>query len=145
MEEPKNKANRYTWFSTFSSLMIDNLPDKAPTENYGVAYVYFNYKEQAKQRPVHILASLVKQFTYQISHLPSEIEDMYTNLEPQGKSPTLKGLYATLLVVTSTKYFSQAFVVCDALDECDQESQREQLLPLLNGMGESGINLFITS
>jgi hypothetical protein len=41
--------------------------------------------------------------------------------------------------------FSQIFLVFDALDECDRETQREALLPMLHRMGENGFRVFMTS
>lgn len=125
--------------------MIDHLQGKAQTESYGVAYIYFNYKEQDRQSLVHVLSSLVKQFACQIPYLPKEIEGLYGRLEPQQQRPTPEELYETLVKVTGVTYFARTFVVCDALDECDQESQRRQLLPLFHRMGGNGISLLLTS
>lgn len=50
-----------------SSLMVDHFLEQASTESYGVAYIYFNFKEQNQQRPVDFLGSLVKQLACQIS------------------------------------------------------------------------------
>lgn len=123
--------------------MIDYLEEKASVENFGVAYIYFNYKEQDQQRPVHVLASLVKQLACQIQNLPKEIDDLRSKLAPRQKRPTLEELYTVLLVLT--KSFSRTFVICDALDECDPEAQRRRLLPLFHRMGKDGLSLFLTS
>lgn len=37
------------------------------------------------------------------------------------------------------------FIVFDALDECDEDSQRAKLLPLFHQMADVGAGLFITS
>lgn len=134
------KLMRYIWYS---SRVIDHLLDEAPTSHYGVAYVYFDYKERDQQQPVKVLASLVKQLVLQIDEIPAEIEALYDKLERQQKRPKLTDIYAMLLVVI--KSFSQTFIICDALDECDQDDQRRELLPLFHRMGNDGINLFLTS
>lgn len=126
-----------------SSRIIDNLQDQAPTEHYGVAHIYFNYKEQGQQRLIDVLCSLVKQLACQVRRLPKEIEDLYDKLEPKQKAPTPQDLYAILLVVANS--FAQTFVICDALDECDRKTQRKELLPLFHRMAKDGINLFLTS
>lgn len=41
--------------------------------------------------------------------------------------------------------FDKIFFVFDALDECDPQKQRRELLPLFVRMGRSGINIFATS
>jgi len=57
--------------------------------------------------------------------------------------PTVEELYAALKSSLAT--FVRTFLVFDALDECDRESQRESLLPLFQCMGRGGFQLFITS
>lgn len=52
-------------------------------------------------------------------------------------------LYLTLLEVLGL--FNQVFFVFDALDECDLEGQRRELLALFQRMGEDGICVFLTS
>lgn len=123
--------------------MIDDIQSRAQIDNYGVAYIYFNFKEQEQQLPMHALASLIKQLACQIQDLPKELEGLYDKLGPQQKRPTLEELYTILLVVIGS--FAQTFVICDALDECDPKTQRRELLPLFHRMGKDGMNLFLTS
>lgn len=123
--------------------MVDYFQDEAKTANFGVGYIYFDYKEQEQQKPIAVLSSLVKQITSQLPHLPAEIEKLYDDLRFQEKRPTMEELYIAL--VAASKNFSRTFFVFDALDECDQQSQRRELLPLFHRMGEDGISLFLTS
>ncbi|KAF8246653.1 hypothetical protein K440DRAFT_683829 [Wilcoxina mikolae CBS 423.85] len=128
------------------SNVIDYLRNRALAAQYGVAYIYFNYKEQDQQKPVDILASLVKQLAHQSLRLPAHLEelhDKFTQGEYEGKRPTYKELYTAL--IETSKSFAQTFIICDALDECDRQEQREILLPLFHRMGERGIRLFMTS
>lgn len=110
-----------------------------------MAYIYFDYKEQDRQRPTDVLASLVKQLSVQTSelHLPLAINRLYDTLEPESKEPSLQKLYDTL--VTISESFAQVFMVFDALDECHPDNQRKELLPLIHRMAQGGINLFLTS
>ena len=126
-----------------SSIVIDHLQSLAATEDYGVAYFYFDYKEQDKQRPSYVLTSLVKQLATQATGLSPAIKDLRDRLEPKQKLPTTEELYSTLLC--ALKSFAQVFFVFDALDECDQESQRRELLSLFHHMGRDGARLFLTS
>lgn len=126
-----------------SSVVIDHFLDQASAENYGVAYVYFHYKEQGGQSPLCVLASLVKQLASQIQHLPEEIEDLYDNLARQHRRPTLEDLYTMLGVVS--KAFARTFIICDALDEYEEEARQNKLLPLFHRMQRDGLNLFLTS
>lgn len=105
--------------------------------NYGLAYVYFDYMEQAQQTPSLVLASLVKQLNCQLSYLPMEIELLRKIITPSDED-----LYSAFLA--TLKVFSRAFLVFDALDECSLD-QRKALLPLFHRLEKVGISVFVTS
>ncbi|KAH0608836.1 uncharacterized protein H6S33_001064 [Morchella sextelata] len=128
-----------------SSAVIDHLQTEARKNNYMVSYIYFNYKEQKQQKPLQILASLVKQLACQTSQLPSYIVDLHTRLTKETKQPTEQELYSAL--VSTLKAFGRVFFVFDALDECHQTDRRTTLLPLFHRMvGENpSIRIFLTS
>lgn len=123
--------------------MIDHFQAEAAREGYGVAYIYFNYKEQNQQKPMEVLSSLVRQLATQIEHLPAEIESLYDRFQNKGKRSKFDELYTAL--IATFKSFPRVFLVFDALDECHLDNQRKDLLPLFFPMVESGANLFITS
>lgn len=131
----------YSLTPDLSSLVIDHLLAQAQSSSYGVAYIYFNFKEQEQQKPEHVLGSLLKQLATQApdTHFSKGLEVAYN----QKKRPTLEQLYTILLAVT--KSFEQTFIICDALDECQQGAQRTELLPLFHRMAQDGIGLFLTS
>lgn len=128
-----------------SSMVIDHLEERAPTENYGVAHVYFDYMDQDRQKPIVILANLVKKLAYKKPSLPAELERLYDTLQPQNKRPGFAELYTALL--KTSKAFNRVFLVFDALDECNQDNQRRELLPLFHQLAThgTGINVFVTS
>lgn len=123
--------------------MIDHFLKEATTKKYGVAYMYFEYKEREQQTPMNILASVVRQLAAQIPTLPTEIEALYDRLESKGGRLNFEGLYTAL--TATLKSFDQVFLVFDALDECDARGQRRELLPLFHRMKKSGASLFVTS
>lgn len=126
-----------------SSMVIDNLLENA-MERYGVAYIYFQHDKQDQQRPVDVFSSLIKQLLCQIPNIPAEIEQLYDKLKHQQKQPTVGDLRAALMALT--KSFSRTFIICDALDECNQEARRREFLPFFKQMAhEAGMNLFLTS
>lgn len=111
--------------------------------NYGVAHVYFNFTDQENQQAVHVLTSLVKQLAYNKPQLPATIAKLYDKLKLGGKTPTLEQLYTALLSII--KLYHRIFFIFDALDECEQNSQRPEILLLVHRMKEDGIRIFITS
>lgn len=61
--------------------------------------MYFDYKERDEQKPLLVLASLVKQLTSQIPQLPAKIEGLYDRLVAKGKKKAnFEDLYAALCV-----------------------------------------------
>lgn len=123
--------------------MFNYLEKQSSALNYGVAHIYFDYKEREQQRPENVVSSLVKQFARRIPYLPAVLEEMHGKFKNhQLKGPTLEELYPVLITITSL--FSRSYIIFDAFDECD-EKQRKGLLPLLLRMEKDGINLFLTS
>lgn len=123
--------------------MIDHLLEKATTEMCGVAYFYFEYQERERQTPSKVFASLVRQLATQVANLPAEVEKFYDLRNEKSRGPKFEELYTVLALII--KSFGQVFLVFDALDECDLEPRRNELLPLLHRLGKSGARLFITS
>lgn len=130
----------FSWFIYSSSSVIDNLEARATRANYGVAYIYFNSKEQHQQKPIHVLASLTKQLAAQKPQLPKEIEALY-NKQKGIKKPTLQELQSALL--ETSKLFDRVFFVFDALDECDPGGL-DELLHLFHKLGKDGASVFLT-
>lgn len=93
--------------------------------------------------PVHTLSCLVKQLAIQAPHLPVAVEKLYERLDSEGKRPNLKELYSVLISTFGS--FDRVFLIFDALDECEQKTQRKELLPLFHRMGSDGASLFLTS
>jgi hypothetical protein len=105
--------------------------------------MYFNYKKQEQQRPIDILASLIRQLVNQLPQLPQHIKTLHENCERENRQPSRDELYTAL--VELPKSFAQVFIVFDALDECDREKRRDILLPMFHRKGESRLRLFLTS
>jgi hypothetical protein len=127
-------------------MVIDHLKENASIKRYGVAYIYFDFADQARQKPISILANLLKQLANQIQELPLELEELYTKSERASETPTLQDLQRILLVLSNT--FSRVFLIFDALDECNEDTQRKELLPLflnLSKLGTGRISIFLTS
>jgi hypothetical protein len=121
---------------------LSNYHSEASGTNVGVAHVYFNYKEQASQGLCNILGSLIKQLCQQLPQVPESLPHL-ENITEDGRTPSQEELFNAL--VETSKSFVQKFIVFDALDECDQQTQRQTLLPMLHRMGEVGFHVFLTS
>ena len=119
--------------------MIDHLNEQRELNlsRFGVGHIYFEYQEQQQQTALAVVASLVKQLLSQIppAEFPKDIETMYRGKKSQH--PSVGDLIKMLL--SMPKRFARVFVVCDALDEMDEDEQRVELLPLFHDMNGSGI------
>lgn len=109
-----------------------------------MAYIYFNYKDQAQQKTTQVFTSLIKQFCDQLPKLPIEVADLYDKLKSDKRRPTVMQLFTLLLTIVES--FDHAYVIFDALDECDAVLQKKELIPLIRRMAQSGsFKLFISS
>lgn len=128
-------------------MVIDYLLQQLRTsiKNYGIAYVYFDYMDQDQQKPLYVLTSLVKQLAYKLpSSSIDEIEKLYQTLQAEKppRTPTFKELYTVFIAMS--KSFDRVFLVFDALDECDPDNQRKDLLPLFHNLAKV-LSLFVAS
>lgn len=108
-----------------------------------MAYIYFDFKQQAEQTPALVLSSLIKQLSLQHRTLPDQLLTLYNKLEHRGRKPSLDELSET--VNSLVKSFERVYLVFDAMDECNKKLQRKALLPLLHSMRKSGAHIFVTS
>ncbi|KAL7928629.1 hypothetical protein V8C35DRAFT_317810 [Trichoderma chlorosporum] len=99
-----------------ASYIIEALRKQSHTGNFGVAYVYFSYKDIEIQTPVNVMASILQQLiSDKPSHL-SELRSLYTQHTNQKTRPSVPDIVALLLDVVLS--FSKVFIIIDALDEC---------------------------
>ncbi|KAI5846625.1 hypothetical protein DFP73DRAFT_631040 [Morchella snyderi] len=96
-----------------ASLLIDELESSASAEKYGVAYIYFNFKEQEQQRPTQALSSLIKKLLTQIKEpvVPAEVKKLYEEFILEGKQPPLQYLQQVLYSLSGR--FPRVFFVFD--------------------------------
>ena len=112
-------------YLAFRSFVVNYL--QANLENdVGLAFIYFNYKEQ--QTLTHVLGSLLQQLIQQQERVSREISALYGSCD-DGKRPPTSGELATLLQ-SQSQFFSKLFIVIDALDECSYNATPELLLQL---------------
>ncbi|KAL0253403.1 hypothetical protein SLS55_010382 [Diplodia seriata] len=90
-------------------------PDK------GLAYFYCDYKDEQSQELTKILGSLAAQLARQNNESFQVLEKYYDALNFPGK-PSVSSAKPSLIHVLQnmSTYFSEVFIVIDALDECGQ-------------------------
>ena len=100
-----------------SSLVIDNLCDRARGQEVAVACFYFDFAAQKEQSPACMLGAVLKQVVSGLEEVPKEIVQAYEDQKKVigGRGPQLADI-VTMLQTTSSR--RPTFICIDALDEC---------------------------
>jgi Cdc6-like AAA superfamily ATPase len=101
-----------------SSIVVNHLGERFPRrDGVGIAVLYCSYSMRGEQAKEKLLAGLLRQLL-QRKHCCSEtVQSLYEQCKSAGRRPSLDEMVVLLKHVASS--FSQAFVVVDALDECE--------------------------
>ncbi|KAF3071792.1 Ankyrin-1 [Trichoderma lentiforme] len=113
-------------------------------DTIGLAFFYYRFDRQDAQKPEQLIANLIKQLGQ--DHQPSRerIQSFYEGHKKKDSRPLIEELVHLLQVITSL--FSRAYVVIDALDECDDtDYSRTRLLDSLFAAQKKGLNICATS
>jgi len=124
-----------------SSVVIDHVKNRFPSNVVGVAYFYFDYKDQEGQRPSSVVAGLVKQLLCCLEIWPPEIEETYTSSLKTDSDPD----YDTLLdaLISVSRRFTAVYILIDAFDEVDSEHQ-PTFLSLVQRISQNSIKTLVT-
>lgn len=131
-----------------ASIAIEHLDDTFGSQHdTGVAYIYCDYKNGNEQRPLNLLASLLKQLLIQRSSIPEHIQELYHQHSDKAETPrpSLKKVFESLQLTVAN--FSQVYIVVDALDELQQGDQVVQafLSRLSELKAKKFVNYMLTS
>ncbi|KAJ7658318.1 ankyrin repeat-containing domain protein [Mycena polygramma] len=133
------RGNSGTGKSVLSSIAIDHLFDYRrvkvtnsypATPNFGIAYFYFDFRDETKQLRETMLRSIIMQLSEQ-SPTPYSVLDQHFKSCQGGKFPTHDDLVAMLDTILAE--FAGTYIVLDALDECDEHDRLVQFLATLRG------------
>jgi Cdc6-like AAA superfamily ATPase len=129
-----------------TSIIIEHLSTKFHNDsNTGIAYLYCNYRQQQKQKPIDLLASLLKQLVQEKPSMHESVKNLYERHKDKRTCPSLEEILKALHSVVVD--YSRAFIIIDALDECQvTDGCRTRLLSeIFNLQGKYGTNVFATS
>jgi hypothetical protein len=108
-----------------SSAVIGHLQNTFPEDDIGIAFIYCNYKEQGEQTLVNLIASLLQQ-VLQRRPLPTKLHALYQHHTSKKTRPTVTECLE--LLRTELSGHSGAFLVVDALDECEVNNETRSVL-----------------
>lgn len=129
-----------------ASIVIDYLERKFQHDNsVEVIYFYCNFGQHHEQKPVHFLASLLKQLVQRQPSIPQNVRDLYNRHTDKKTRPPLDEISKVLHSVIVN--YSRVFVVVDALDELQViNGARARLLSQLSHLrSKTKANMFATS
>ncbi|KAF7506984.1 hypothetical protein GJ744_011008 [Endocarpon pusillum] len=111
----------------------------------GIAYLYCDFRRKGEQKPINLLASLLKQLILNQPKMPPGVERLYENHLAKQTRPLLGEILTELHFVAST--YSKSFIIVDALDECSisEGGRQEFISELLNLQAKARSNIFVTS
>lgn len=118
-----------------------------PNDKIGVAFVYCDFQQRHQQRPIDILASLIKQLIQDRPFVPKSVKDLYKihkNTPSSSRSGSeIRDFSDTLRSVVSD--FTRIFIVFDALDEYEYGHRSELISQISELQAQTKANVFATS
>ncbi|KAF2493616.1 ankyrin, partial [Lophium mytilinum] len=134
--------------TVLASIVIEHiqmLSDEAPS--VGLAWAYCDYKQRKVQTLQNLLGSLIEQLVHTSAargqpQAWKAVENLWRN-SYQNTAASIKEL--SKLLADQVRSFRRAYIILDALDECDQENlTRDDLLEILQALPPN-VHLFLTS
>ncbi|RYP22843.1 hypothetical protein DL765_001439 [Monosporascus sp. GIB2] len=129
-----------------TSIVIDELITRfGNDENFGIAYVYCNFRRKHEQKAEDLLASLLKQLAQGRSSLLECVKSLYAKHKQNRSRPSFNEISETLQ--STIMMYSKVFIIVDALDECQSpDGCRSRFLAEIFYLNaECGANFFATS
>ncbi|EXJ78295.1 hypothetical protein A1O3_09456 [Capronia epimyces CBS 606.96] len=117
--------------SVLCSLVIDHLRAQFKGRDVAVAFYYYDYSEQQTQNPSHFARSVLRQLCSNASAIPSVVAEFYQRTRNDIKDQTWFHDLLTVLRSVVAMYKS-CFIVVDALDEADIQSQRSGFFEVID-------------
>ena len=149
------KADKQTLFcpgipgagkTILTSIVVDELTTRFGNDkSIGVAYIYCNFRRQDKQKIGDLLTNLLRQLVQGRLSLPEDVKSLYDKHKDKHTRPSLDESLKALSSVTAM--YSRAFIVVDALDECQvSDGCRSRFLTEIFFLqSKCGASIFATS
>lgn len=123
-------------------MVVDNLKELYSSNKSQVISIYFDYNSETTQTTINIAENIPRQLLVFLDTIPSELESLYDKFVRTNTRPALSDLEHIFLLCIQK--FPSVFAVFDALDECDDNHQRE-ILAFISQLQEWGCRILISS
>jgi hypothetical protein len=108
-----------------------------------IAYFFFSFREEAKQKVINLLSSILAQLVLQISTIPESLQAFHQ--KHQHGRPPEDGIFTAIKPLL----MGPTFIIADALDECpDKDNERKHLCEILrklHGWAAPNLHILVTS
>ena len=113
-------------------------------KDHKILSFYFDYQQQSEQTPIKILQTLLHQLLAAYSRIPSALQAMQSRLTTVHDLPSWTELKSAFISLCNDAG-DRIFIVFDALDECDEDTNRGPIIELLKDLMASRVRLLVTS
>jgi hypothetical protein len=125
-----------------TSSVIDKVESFSASDNIGVSFMYFEYIKQSQQSAFDVAGCLLKQWAHQQTRLSPSLLKLYSEHQKFQRPIVSLPEYVACLRQTA-EGFSRAFIILDALDECESRAQLQVVSGILAKM-PANVSVFIT-
>ncbi|KAF7983534.1 hypothetical protein HWV62_21094 [Athelia sp. TMB] len=111
----------------------------------GYAYFFFDGTSAQSKLATHesLVRSCIMQFSDRFDGIPSALVELYEDEDNGRSQPALSSLEDTLLRIL--KFFGAAYIVIDALDECDDRPRLLRWIDSVTSQTSEFLHLMVTS
>ncbi|KIX98765.1 uncharacterized protein Z520_05226 [Fonsecaea multimorphosa CBS 102226] len=122
--------------SVLCSHVVDYLRAKFKDHDVAIAFYYYDYSDQQSQSPSSFARSLLRQLSSHSEIVPSAVAEFYQRTRNAVKDQTwFHDLLTILRRVVAT--FRHCFIIVDALDEADVQTQRTGFFEVIDAIRNS--------
>ncbi|KAJ6505892.1 ankyrin repeat-containing domain protein [Mycena vitilis] len=144
------RGNSGTGKSVLSSITIDHLVHYQPRQianmqaapTLGIAYFYFDFRDEKKQLVINMLRSIIMQLSEQSPEPYSVLDEQFKSCRGGSIFPPYGDLLVMLNMILGQ--FTGTYIVLDALDECSEHDDLVQFISTLRGWGKP-VHLLVAS
>ncbi|KAL9122142.1 MAG: hypothetical protein Q9187_001305 [Circinaria calcarea] len=110
---------------------------------HAFAYFYFDFNDVNKKRHGNFLRSMVTQFSLQSTNSSDVLSRLYRECQDGMKAPDIDKLAQVLHTLLGG--FEHAYIVLDALDECQEQKQLLEMVEKMYHLPSKNVSVFVTS
>ena len=112
-----------------------------------IGFVYFDYKEQERQNPTNVAASVLRQLIMTSRHDSTPCSDLLELMKGRLERGRLGGIreLTKLIIDWIDRIPGSVYLVFDALDECENTTTQHQILKFINQLRRTNVRILATS